>query len=253
MNMRHQNHPAPEHLIEAVGLSKQFKGSDIWAVKDLSFQAGSGEIIGLIGENGAGKSTMLRMLATMLKPSSGKVSIDGYDTIHNPGEVRRSIGILFGQQSGLYERLSARENILYFADLNGLPYVAARRKLSEISSLLDMKEFLDRPAGTFSTGMRQKTLIARSIIHNPKVLMLDEPATGLDVTSARNIHSFISWCKELNKTVIFSSHDLGVVERLSDRVLLLHKGSLMGIGTPSELAGKETLEEHFFQVQDSVQ
>ena len=128
---------------------------------------------------------------------------------------------------------------------------AARSKLGEISSLLDMEDFLHKPAGTFSTGMRQKTLIARTIIHDPKVLMLDEPSTGLDVSSSRNIHDFISWCKKSNKTVIFSSHDLAVVERISDRVILLHRGNLLAFGTPSEIAGEKSLEDQFFQLQES--
>jgi len=239
-------------LIQAQNLSKGFKGLDRWAVKDLSFQADAGEIIGLVGENGAGKSTLLRMLATILKPTEGRVMVAGFDTQTHPGSVRRAIGILFGQHSGLYERLSARENILYYADLNGLTRDKALHKLTEIGDLLEMNDFLDRPAGTFSTGMRQKTLIARAIIHDPEVLLLDEPSTGLDVTSSRNIHDFIQWYRNLNKTVIFSSHDLGTVERISDRVLMLHKGRLIASGTPSVLAGDGTLEDCFFHRQEAV-
>jgi len=239
-------------LIRAQNLTKGFKGLDRWAVEDLSFQASAGEIIGLVGENGAGKSTLLRMLATILKPTSGRVSVAGFDTQSHPGSVRQSIGILFGQHSGLYERLSARENILYFAELNGLSGREAQDKLSEISSLLDMDDFLNRPAGTFSTGMRQKTLIARSIIHDPKVLLLDEPSTGLDVSSSKNIHDFIQWYRNLNKTVVFSSHDLATVERISDRVLMLHKGRQIASGTPSELSGEGTLEDCFFQRQGAA-
>ena len=215
-------------------------------MNNISFSAESGEILGLIGENGAGKSTTFRMMATMLTPGSGKISIAGYDTHTYPAEVRRSIGILFGQQSGLYERLSARENILYFADLNGMPRSQALTKIPEISSLLGMEEFLDRRAGTFSTGMRQKTLIARAIIHDPKVLLLDEPASGLDVTSSKNIHDFIRWCKEQNKTVLFSSHDLSAVETISDRILVLKQGRLVAEGAPDKIKGNHSLEEVFF-------
>ncbi len=236
--------------MEKVG--KKFKGSDRWAVQDLSFQAEAGEIIGLIGENGAGKSTLLRMLATMLKPSAGRISMAGYDTQTHPGQVRRIMGILFGQHSGLYERLSARENILYFARLNGLSRQEGESRMAELSSLLEMDDFLDRRAGTFSTGMRQKTLIARSIIHNPEVLLLDEPSTGLDVSSARSIHNFIKWCRDDNRTVVFSSHDLNVVQQISDRVLLLHKGRLQVCGTPLEIAGTGSLEEYFFQKQEAA-
>ena len=253
---KHSPHPpspdTPVTLIEVNKLCKRYKGTDRWAVRDLSFRGEAGEIIGLIGENGAGKSTTLRLMATMLKPSSGSVRIAGYDTQSHPGRVRRSIGILFGQQSGLYERLSARENIRYFADLNGMSPDESECKLGEISSLLEMEDFLDRPAGSFSTGMRQKTLIARSIIHDPTVLFLDEPATGLDVTSSRNIHDFIRWCKKLNKTVVFSSHDLNAVQRISDRVLMLHKGSLLAEGSPETLVGEGSLEDRFFQIQEAV-
>lgn len=237
-----------QSLIEISGVSKQFRGSSVFAVRDVSFSAARGEIIGLIGENGAGKSTLLRMMATMLSPSSGSVRICGYDAAAEGEAVRRSIGILFGQSGGLYERLSARENILYFARLNGMEKGDAERRLTQICSLLDMEDFLDRRAGTFSTGMRQKTLIARSIIHDPEVLMLDEPSSGLDVTAARNIHGFIEQYKGLNKTIVFSSHDLHTVERIADRVLLLHKGRLLNHETVAGVKTGGSLEERFFSM-----
>ena len=239
--------------IEANNLFKQYKGSDTWAVRDVSFGASQGEVVGLVGENGAGKSTLLRMLATMLKPSAGRVSVAGFDAAKDPSSVRRSVGILFGQQNGLYERLTARENILYFARLNGMGRDETRRRLPKISAMLEMEGFLDLRAGTFSTGMRQKTLIARSIIHDPAVLMLDEPASGLDVTSARNIHSFIKWCRDAGKTVIFSSHDLHTVERISDRVLLLRNGLLTASGPPAEITGETSLEELFFRIHGEAE
>ena len=253
MDIQPGSSPDSQPLIEAENLSKRYKGSGTWAVKDISFTAGYGRVVGLIGENGAGKSTLLRMMATILSPSEGRIRIAGHDAKARPGDVRRSIGILFGQHSGLYERLTARENIHYFANLNGMRIKETEQKLEEISALLEMDDFLNRPAGTFSTGMRQKVLIARSIIHNPKVLMLDEPASGLDVTASRNIHRFIGWCREMNKTVVFSSHDLGAVERISDNVLVLHKGRLLASGPPSEISGGKTLEEHFFTVREAAQ
>lgn len=237
-------------IIKMENISKHFKGSNCWALKDLSFNIKEGEIIGLIGENGAGKSTTMRIMATIMKPTSGKMEIAGYDISDHPGDVRRSIGILFGQQSGLYDRLSARENILYYANLYGLTDRKAGKELSKISELLEMKDFLDIKAGAFSTGMRQKTLIARAIIHNPKVLILDEPATGLDVTSSRNIYQFINTCKELKKTVLFSSHDLGAVEKISDRVLILHKGDMLASGTPEEIIDEGSLEDQFVKMKE---
>jgi sodium transport system ATP-binding protein len=241
------------HIIKIQNISKHFKGSDRWALKDLSFNIEEGEIIGLIGENGAGKSTTMRIMATIMKPTSGRMEIAGYDVSAHPGDVRRAIGILFGQNSGLYDRLSARENILYYANLNGLTDRKVDKQLSEISELLEMEDFLDLKAGAFSTGMRQKTLIARAIIHNPKVLILDEPATGLDVTSSRNIYQFIKTCKELKKTVIFSSHDLGAVEKISDRVLILHKGDLLASGPPAEIIKEGSLEDQFVIMQEAIQ
>jgi sodium transport system ATP-binding protein len=240
------------HIIKVQNISKHFKGSDRWALKNLSFNIEEGEIIGLIGENGAGKSTTMRIMATIMRPSSGSMEIAGYDVSIYPGDVRRSIGILFGQNSGLYDRLSARENIQYYANLNGLTDRNVDKQLSEISELLEMEDFLDIKAGAFSTGMRQKTLIARAIIHNPKVLILDEPATGLDVTSSRNIYQFINTCKELNKTVIFSSHDLSAVEKISDRVLILNKGDLLASGPPAEIIKEKSLEDQFVIMQEAI-
>ncbi len=239
----------PAAAVVIRNLSKKYPRADQPAVNQVSFSALPGEVIGLIGENGAGKSTTFRMMATMLTPSSGSIFIAGHDTQKAPGQVRRSIGILFGQQSGLYERLSARENILYFADLNGMPRSESLRRISEISSLLGMEDFLEKQAGSFSTGMRQKTLIARTIIHDPQVLLLDEPASGLDVTSTRNIHDFIIWCRNQKKTVVFSSHELGAVEKISDRVLILKKGQLIASETAENLKEKGSLEELFFKMQ----
>ena len=232
-------------------LSKIFSRGETKAVDDLSFTALPGEVLGLIGENGAGKSTTFRMMATMLTPSSGSISIAGFDTREHPRQVRRSIGILFGQQSGLYERLSARENILYYADLNGMSRAASSLRIAETASLLDMEDFLDKRAGTFSTGMRQKTLIARTLIHDPCILLLDEPASGLDITTARHIHDFILWCKNSRKTVIFSSHDMAAVEKIADRILILKKGRLAASLSPADWKEERTLEKCFFRVQEN--
>ncbi len=250
MKNAHPPHRDPP-VVNVRNLSKSFSPNDPNAVDRLSFTAGPGEVLGLIGENGAGKSTTFRMMATMLSPSSGNIAIAGYDTREQPREVRRSIGILFGQQSGLYERLSARENILYYADLNGMPRSQSRQKISETASLLDMQDFLDKRSGTFSTGMRQKTLIARTIIHDPDVLLLDEPASGLDVTTARHIHDFILWCRNRNKTVIFSSHDMAAVEKIADRVLVLKQGRLAAALSPSDWKDGGNLEDTFFRIQES--
>ncbi len=237
-----------ELRLDVEGLGKRFGSSSRWAVKGLSFSAGAGEIIGLVGENGAGKTTSLRMLATSIRSSTGRALVAGYDIRREPREVRRSMGILFGGVSGLYERLSARENILYFAALNGMAEKEAKRSLEETAELLYMKDFLDRRVGTFSTGMRQKTSIARSIVHRPAVLFLDEPAAGLDVSAARKVYEFIETYRRLGNTILFSSHNLAVVERLCDRIVVLHDGELLDFETPRKItqrASAADLEEAF--------
>lgn len=236
----------PSVLLEKI--SKRFSSSPRWAVESLSFTCFPGEIIGLLGENGAGKTTTLRMLATTILPTAGRAVVAGHDVALEPAAVRRSIGILFGGNTGLYERLSARENILYFARLNGMRSSEADRALADTAELLQMNSFLDRRAGTFSSGMRQKTSIARSIIHRPRVLLLDEPAAGLDVSASLSIYSFIKSYRDLGNTVLFSSHDMAAAERLCDRVVIIDNGISLRSGKPREIAADveaASLEEAF--------
>jgi len=215
-------------------LGKRFSASE-WAVRGLTFDCYPGEVVGLLGENGAGKTTTLRILATTLMPTEGRAIVAGFDVRHRQSDVRRSVGILFGGRSGLYDRLTARENIRYFAELNGISGVEFDRRLEETSEMLEMKPFLDRRASAFSTGMVQKTSIARSIIHNPAVLLLDEPSSGLDVAASRNIYQFIRMYRDLGKTVLFSSHNMEAAGRICDRVIIIHRGEIRMIGTPEEL------------------
>lgn len=212
-------------MVKVTNLSKSFK--NVNAVNNVSFTVEPGEIVGLLGENGAGKTTTLRMLATMLKPTSGTVEINGYDILNDGDKVRSQIGILFGGEVGLYDRLTARENIRYFAMLNGISKEEADKNISELCKLLDMDEYIDRRVGKFSRGMKQKVAIARSIIHNPKVMLFDEPTMGLDVTASRIVQNFIFKCKEENKAIIFSSHSMQEVEKLCDRVIIINKGKII--------------------------
>lgn len=236
-------------MIEVNNLSKQFK--NIKAVDNVNFKVNKGEILGLLGENGAGKTTTLRMIATMLKPTSGDAVIEGYSITKEPSKVRGEIGILFGGEVGLYDRLTARENMMYFARLNGMNDEEAKESIENLTSMLQMQEFIDRRVGKFSRGMKQKVAIARSIVHKPSVMLFDEPTIGLDVTASKIVQDFILSCKAENKSIIFSSHSMREVEKLCDRIIIIHKGKLIEEGTVEELKKKynnEDMEEIFISL-----
>ncbi|ABP68079.1 ABC transporter related protein [Caldicellulosiruptor saccharolyticus DSM 8903] len=220
-------------MIQLIELTKDF--GKVRAVDRLSFTINKGEIFGLLGENGAGKTTTLRMLATMIKPTHGTAIIDGLDITKEPEKVRRKIGILFGSESGLYSRLTARENIEYFATLHDMKKDEIKKRIDELVERFQMQEFIDKPAGKFSKGMKQKVCFVRSIIHDPDVMLFDEPTNSLDVTSAKEVHDFIRLCKQEGRTIIFSSHTMSEVEKLCDRVAIIHKGKLVAIGTIDEI------------------
>ncbi|SNX53988.1 ATP-binding cassette domain-containing protein [Thermoanaerobacterium sp. RBIITD] len=236
-------------MIEVKGLSKVFK--DIKAVDNLNFIVNEKEVYGLLGENGAGKTTTLRMLATMLKPTSGNAIMNGIDLIKQPELIRKEIGILFGGESGLYDRLTARENITYFAELYDMSRNDIKIRIDYLVSKFGMEEFIDRPAGKLSKGMKQKVAIARSIVHDPKIMLFDEPTSGLDVTSSREVHDFINLCRDEGKSIIFSSHSMPEVEKLCDMIGIIHKGKLVAEGTIDELKNKynnDNLEEIFMEL-----
>lgn len=236
-------------MIEVLNLSKSFK--NVKAVDSINFKVDKGEIVGLLGENGAGKTTTLRMLATMLKPTEGTASVNGFDIMKDSGKVRGEIGILFGGEVGLYDRLTARENIKYFAELNGMSKSDTEESINYLIEMLDMKEYIDRRVGKFSRGMKQKVAIARSIVHKPSAMLFDEPTAGLDVTASRIVQKFILKCKEENKAIVFSSHSMSEVERLCDRIVIIHKGRILEEGTVEELKIKHSnnnMEEIFMQL-----
>ncbi len=212
----------------------------------LSFEARAGEIFGLLGENGAGKTTSLRMLATLLKPTQGEAQVGGADVVREPERVRRQLGIVF--DGGVYERLSARENIRYFGRLYGLRGPELERRIDELLTALDMNEYADRRAGTFSKGMRQKVVIARALVHDPPILLMDEPTSGLDVTATRGVHEFVLQAKERGKCIVFSSHNMTEVEKLCDRVAVMHRGRIVAEGSVQELreaSANQSFEEVF--------
>ncbi len=237
-------------MIEVTELSKEFANKDgipLRAVDGLSFSTQDGEIFCLLGVNGAGKTTCMRMLSTVFNPTSGTARINGYDIIRQAQKVRENLGFLSGD-TGLYNRLSAREFIIYFGKLYCLSPETIARRLEEMAELLDMGEFLDKRIEQLSTGMKQKVSIVRSIIHDPQVMIFDEPTAGLDILTARNIVSFIRQCKQRGKCVLFSSHNMREAERLADRIVMIHKGKLLAEGTLSDLreeTGQVDLDDIF--------
>lgn len=233
-------------MIRVKNLSKRFKKFD--AVKGICFEAREGEVLGLLGENGAGKTTTLRMLATMLKPTDGTAEVNGFDLIKEPEKVRGEIGILFGGEIGIYDRLTARENIRYFAELNNMKRTDIDGRIEELAQMLDMTGYIDKRVGKFSRGMKQKVAIARAIVHQPNIMLFDEPTTGLDVSSARIVHEFIESCRKEGRTIVFSSHTMSEVEKLCDRIIIIHKGQIVTDGTIPELKERfnnNNLEEVF--------
>ena len=241
-------------MLRVENLTKKFK--KVTAVDNVSFEVNPGEIIGLLGENGAGKTTTLRMLATMLKPTSGNATIEGYNIIDNPNKIRERIGILCGGDVALYDRLTGRENMIYFAKLNGMSDLEANQAVNKIASELEMSDYIDRPVGKYSRGMKQKVSLARSIIHQPDVMLFDEPSTGLDVLSSKLIHDFILKCKKDNKAIVFSSHNMYETEKLCDRIIIIHKGKIVASGTIEQLKKdyqKDSLEDLFIECIGGMQ
>jgi sodium transport system ATP-binding protein len=236
-------------MIEVNGLTKSFKALN--AVDNISFTVNNGEIVGLLGENGAGKTTTLRMLATMLKSTSGSAIINEYDINKDSNKVRKEVGILFGGEVGLYDRLTAFENIMYFAQLNGINKEDATKHIDYLADILGMKDYINRRVGKFSRGMKQKVAIARSIVHNPSVMLFDEPTIGLDVSSIKIVQDFILRCKKDGKAILFSSHSMNEVEKLCDRIIIINKGKLIEEGTANYLKEKynnDNLEDIFMML-----
>lgn len=237
-------------MIEAHHLTKTFKDKKrgvVTAASDVSFTCQPGRIYGLLGANGAGKTTTLRILATLLKPTSGTCLVAGHDIATAPEKVRANVGFL-AASTALYGRLTAREMITYFGRLNSMTDEAIRTRLKSLADELDMHEFLDRRCDKFSTGMKQKTSIARTLIHDPAVMVFDEPTLGLDVMTARSIVRFVRDCRDRGKTVIYSTHVMSEVEKLCDTIGIIHAGRLVAEGTLAGLRtrfGETDMEEVF--------
>jgi sodium transport system ATP-binding protein len=217
-------------------------------LRGISLEADSGEIFGLLGPNGAGKTTTLRIICTLLAPDAGSVQVLGFDTRTAPEEVRRRVGVVTAD-IGVYARLSARENIAYFAELSGVLDGDLRRRVDAVLERLDMVPFANQRAESLSSGQKQKVAIARAIVHDPDVLMFDEPTSNLDVLASREIRNFMVESRGRGKCVIFSTHVLHDAERLCDRVTILHEGSVVATGPTAEVRGAHRdLEDAFLEL-----
>ncbi len=224
-------------MIQVDRLTRRFRlpdGGEVLAVDELSFHAEAGEVYGLLGPNGAGKTTTLRMLLGLLRPSSGRATIAGFDSSVAPDEVKRRVGLV-SANVGIYPHLSVREMLLFFADLYGVDVATARDELHRLAHLLGLSDLLSRRCGTLSTGQRQRLNLARALIHRPPVLLLDEPTHGLDVLGSQVVAEFVTHLRAEGKAVILTTHRLDEAERLCDRFGLLHRGKLIQTGTLQEL------------------
>jgi sodium transport system ATP-binding protein len=232
-------------MIEVTDLRKDFGA--VQAVRGVTFSAPDGRITGLLGPNGAGKSTTLRIVSTVLKPGAGAVRVDGVDVLADPGAARLALGVL-PHQSGLYPRLTARENIRYFGELNGLTGAALARRVDELVEMLEIGEFADRPAKGFSQGQKIKVALARALVHSPRNLVLDEPTNGLDVMATRALRALIRKLKDAGHCVLFSSHVMQEVAALCDSIVIIAEGRIVARGTVDEIrrqTGEQDLEEAF--------
>ncbi|MCZ6689557.1 MAG: ATP-binding cassette domain-containing protein [Planctomycetota bacterium] len=244
-------------ILEARSLTKVFRDKKLGKVKavdDVSFDCREGEIYGLLGPNGAGKTTTLRMLSTALRPTSGDATICGFDLRNDARKVRSSIGFLSGS-TGLYGRLSPREVMQYFGSLYGMDKGAIRERCAELFSLLGIESFADRRCDKLSSGMKQKVSIVRSILHDPPVMIFDEPTTGLDVLTSRTILSFIRECRDRKKCVILSTHIMSEAEKLCDHIGVIHEAKIRERGTPREILDRHKasdLEEAFVRILEET-
>jgi sodium transport system ATP-binding protein len=232
-----------ERLEKTLGKNKVLRG--------ISFEAQAGEIFGLLGPNGAGKTTTLRIICTLLSPDAGKVEVLGFGTRTAPKEVRRRIGVVTAD-IGVYPRLSARENIEYLARLCGLSGPELTGRVDAVIERLDMGSFAKQRAESLSSGQKQKVAIARAIVHDPEVLMFDEPTSNLDVLASKEVREFMVESKGRGKCVIFSTHVMHDAERLCDRVTIIHHGNVVASGPTGEVRGeRRDLEDAFLTLVEA--
>ena len=225
-------------------------GKTLTAVDGVSFECRPGRVFGLLGPNGAGKTTALRLIATMLKPTSGTITVAGADAAREPQRVRSAIGFMTGN-TGLYDRLTVTEMVRYHADLHRMDPARFEQRRRDLFRALDMEGFADRRIARLSSGMRQKVSIARTIIHDPAVVVFDEPTASLDVMTSRGIVNLIRQCRDEGKTVLFSTHIMSEVQLLCDDIAIIHNGKLYFLGTRQEFESQmthSTYEDEFIHL-----
>lgn len=248
--------PLSVNTIEVRNVSKDFGGgkpSAVKAVDDVSFSCGQGEIFGLLGPNGAGKTTTLRIISTLITPDAGSASVAGFDVVSQAAEVRRNIGMV-STDIALYSRMTPREIMHFVGVLSNYPADRLAARIDEVIAMLKMGPFADTWCEKLSSGMRQRASIARAIVHDPPIIILDEPTSTLDVASIRDVHVFMRDAKARGKTILFSTHIMSEAEKLCDRIAIISGGKIRTIGTLEELrseTGFTELEQVFLQLTDS--
>lgn len=239
------------------GLTKVFNG--FVAVDHVSFKVEDGELFGLLGPNGAGKSTTMRMLTTLLRPTEGDAYVGGHSVKKEPDKVRLLIGLV-SDKLIVYDRLTARENLRFFGHLYGLGGERLEDRISSLLEQVNLIQFADKPVGTYSTGMKQRLNLVRALLHNPKVLFLDEPTLGLDPQTVRFIKDLILQLHESGITIVLTTHEMALAEELSQRLAIIDHGKVLAIGEPKRLEeenGVSNLEDLFLkltgrQLRDSL-
>ncbi len=222
-------------MIETVGLTKKF--GNLTAVNNLNLTVNNGEIYGFLGPNGAGKTTTIKMICGLLKPTAGKVYIDGIKLSEDPIEAKSHIGLI-PDTPNVYPKLTGREFLYFVADIYDVPRSRAKKKADEIFEMFDLKEKADELIETYSHGMKQKIVIGSALIHDPSVIILDEPTVGLDPKSAKLVKDLLRALADKGKTVFMSTHILEIAERMCDRVGIINEGMLIAEGTIAELRSK---------------
>jgi sodium transport system ATP-binding protein len=238
------------HVHELCKHYSDLRRGRLTALQGISFHARPGQIYGLLGPNGAGKTTALRILSTVLKPTSGTATVGGYDVLTQPGQVRRQIGFM-SANTAVYDRMTGWEMVEYFGRLHGLPPDELTDRMERLFERLKMNDTRDVLGGKMSSGMKQKVSVARAIVHDPPVVIFDEPTTGLDVLVARALLQTVAELREQGKCVIFSTHILREAEKLCNRIAILYRGRILAEGLLDDLReqyGQHDLEELFFQL-----